>query len=209
MPTTTSIVYGYADPRTDVLRYVGKSSTGLTRPQQFGSHSGRCLNWIKSLAVAGLKPTVVVLEDLGPQVTMVQLNDAERRCIAYARTCLGADLTNLTDGGDGPMVGRKHTVEAKARISAANKVSMLGNQNRRGTSQTDAAKAKISTSKIGKPRSVETRAKIAAGHRGKPLSAETREKLSAVRKGRKQSAEHIANRVASRQRNKLKNKGEV
>lgn len=80
----THLVYGYLDPRTDVLRYIGKSSRGLQRPRQFVSHSNRCLAWIKSLAAAGLKPTIVVLEELPAGATFEQLNAAERRCIAYA-----------------------------------------------------------------------------------------------------------------------------
>lgn len=203
MSLSTHIVYGYADTRAPKeLRYVGKSSTGMNRPRQFGSHGHRCGNWIKSLAAEGLKPKVLVLDALSHDASDEDLNFAERSAIAKYRR-LGCDLTNLTDGGDGPMRGRKHTAEARAKISAANSESMKGNQNRLGTSQTPEAIEKIRASKIGKPRPASVGLAVAAAQRGRKHSAELIAKRTAWCKGSKQSADHIAKRVASRLANKL------
>lgn len=194
----THLVYGYLDPRTDVLRYIGKSSRGLQRPRQFVSHSNRCLAWIKSLAAAGLKPTIVVLEELPAGATFEQLNAAERRCIAYARSCLGADLTNLTDGGDGsPGFGFKRSPETKARMSAA----QIGNTKALGRKISQATKDRLSAQKLGesnpffgKKHTETSRAKMGRAGRSNPFygkkhSAATRAKMRAakLRAGRRSS----------------------
>lgn len=202
MSLSTHIVYGYADPRDGALRYVGKSSTGLTRLKQFGSHGHRCGNWIKKLATQGLRPKILVLDALSPDASAEDLNGAEVYAIRKYRR-LGCDLTNLTDGGDGPMRGRKFSDEHKAKIAAANRVSMKGNQNFAGKRHSPETIAKMRAAKLGKPRSDETKAKISASKIGQPQSAEHILKRTAWCKGSKQSAEHIANRVASRLANKL------
>lgn len=195
------LIYGYMDPRSGFLRYVGKSTSGMRRPRQFGSHSDRCLNWIRLLAEKGLRPDIAILEELPSTATLEEINEAERRCIAYARTCLGADLTNLTEGGDGPMLGRKHSVETKTRMSAVRR-GRPGVKSFLGREHTPEARAKISAANQGHSVSAEARAKMSAAKRGKPQSADHVKKRIEKIRGRKQSAEHIANRVASRLSNR-------
>ena len=202
MSISSNIVYGYADPRDGALRYVGKSSSGMTRPSQFGSHSHRCGNWIKSLAADGIKPKILVLDALSLEASAEELNFAERSAIAKYRR-IGCDLTNLTDGGDGPMRGRKHTAEARAAISAANRESMKGNTNFLGRKHTPETIEKMRMAKTGHAVSDEARAKMSAAKIGKKQSVEHRASIGAAHKGRTHSAEHIANRVASRLANKL------
>ncbi len=115
------IVYGLFDPRTDTLRYVGKSASGMTRPKahlfpsQLLRHNRRTA-WIKSLAAENLAPEIVVL---GEAANAESLPELEKLAIAHYRE-MGFDLVNGTDGGEGTL-GRKLSPEAKAKISAAQK----------------------------------------------------------------------------------------
>lgn len=81
---------------------------------------------------------------------------------------------NRSTGGEKSGAGAKHTDEAKAKISAANKGKHLGPETRR----------KLSESRKGWKPSAATRAKISEANRrrpgpnlGKSVKAETREKL--------------------------------
>jgi hypothetical protein len=206
MSPSPHIVYGYADPRDGALRYVGKSSQGLVRPKQFGSHGHRCGNWIKALAAEGLRPKIIVLQELDTHCTARELNEAEVYEIQRQQD-LGCNLTNLTDGGDGPMRGRKHTFAARAAISAANRESMKGNKNFAERRHKPESIEKIRTSKLGKARPDSVRWAVAAAQLGRKHSVEHNAKIGAAHKGRTQSAEWVAKRVASRLANTLERLG--
>lgn len=115
-----NLVYGLRDPATGHLRYIGKSTSGLTRPRQ---HLNICClnreksykaNWIRSLIRIGLLPEIVVIQS---SVDSSILSDCERFWIVYFRG-MGCPLTNLTDGGDGPF-GRlvsEHERSLKSRM---------------------------------------------------------------------------------------------
>lgn len=98
---TKFLIYGLVDPRTKLVRYVGKSSSGLTRPRSHLcpsnlAHRTYSARWIKSLLALGLRYEIVVLETPHKEI----LSDTERWWIAYGRAS-GWPLTNLTDGGEG------------------------------------------------------------------------------------------------------------
>jgi hypothetical protein len=100
---------------------------------------------------------------------------------------MGIKLTNRTDGGEG-VVGISLSEEHKAKISAT-----LSGQ--LGRPHTDETKAKISAANTGKKRTEE--AKMKMGRKGKIVSAETREKLKAAAhvfwaKRKQTSGEHHA-----------------
>jgi hypothetical protein len=107
-------VYSLSDPRTDQVRYVG--ITGNLK-RRFRNHLN-CFDrthracWIKSLTSIGLKPIIVILEQVDRY-----FDDAERAWILGFRQA-GADLTNLTDGGDGTF-GRLFTNEAIEKMKSA------------------------------------------------------------------------------------------
>lgn len=134
-----TLIYALIDPRDGSTRYVGKTIRGLaTRLRAHlcrtnltpKRHSSR---WLKGLSDLGLKPSITLLE-------VVDLTgnwqERERFWIAYYRE-QGANLTNLTDGGEGVagyefpderrkahsrlMKGRIFDAEWKAKISAAKK----------------------------------------------------------------------------------------
>lgn len=113
----------------------------------------------------------------------------EVRLIAEFRKS-GVKLVNLTEGGEGssgmaPFLGKTHSAETRAKISAANK----GNPGCPGYTHSAEARAKISaamkgnTHNLGHFPSAETRAKISLAKMGHAVSVETREKLSAINKG--------------------------
>ena len=113
------LIYGLFDPRNDELRYVGKSMSGLKRPKghfypsQLRGHNKR-VNWIKSLQAKGLRPEIVILEEVVNAETLPTL---EKLAIAHYRS-MGFDLVNGTDGGEG-CPGRTLSVEARQKIAKA------------------------------------------------------------------------------------------
>lgn len=96
-----NIIYGLIDPRTKLVRYIGKCTRGLKRAK---AHSTKwCLAqptysaaWIKTLIAVGLIYEVTILE----VTTIDLLSQAERWWISYGRASRWP-LTNLTDGGEG------------------------------------------------------------------------------------------------------------
>ena len=99
------VVYALIDPRSLLIRYVGKSvHTGSERLKQHlkhaadgdGSHRS---NWIRQLNASGLAPEVDVLET--GEWSLDQVNVREMYWIDCLRNSPLANLTNMTDGGDG------------------------------------------------------------------------------------------------------------
>lgn len=111
------LIYGLIDPRNQQLRYVGKSSVGLLRPQKF--HSAKCRSWEMTLTNIGLTKEIEIFEELeeGPGIRD-RLNDAETFWIGYFKM-IGADLTNLTKGGDGFTAGYVMSVATREKLSKA------------------------------------------------------------------------------------------
>ena len=177
------VIYGLADPNTHEVRYVGQT---VRVPEQRLVHHSRNArngstlhvhNWIRSLPAP---PDIVILERDPPG----GLDEAERAWIAYLRS-MGCRLTNLTDGGESSHscadyreklrvagTGRKHTPEARAKISAAKigvrktpehraKLSEAGRARR----HSEHTKAKMRASRLGRTHSAETRVKIGESHR--------------------------------------------
>ena len=168
-----------------IYRYVGK--TVKTSAMRLKSHMSRYLrgeetnrhkaHWFSSVLSEGGTIEAVVL-DVCPDA-----NQDERE-VHWIRKCReeGHPLTNLSDGGEGgfnpdPLVrekigaahrGRRHTSEAKARMSAAaKKRDLSGARN----------------PNYGKTHTEEAKQRIIAKRKGIPLSASHRQKLSEVGKG--------------------------
>lgn len=211
MPEPKYFIYGLVDPRNNELRYVGKSLTGWCRPRSHTQPSLMKVrthknNWLRQLVDQGQRPIIVVLET---HDSSDSLNEAEQFYIAYFKT-LGASLTNATLGGDGAS-GFKHSAELKARWSVARKgkkqprelvekraaairgkprprhvveairISKRGNAYRKGATNSEEHRAKLSASLKGNKNSA-----------GRPISDETRAKIAASLRGRKLSPEHVA-----------------
>jgi hypothetical protein len=162
------------------IRYIGKSSRGLSRPRAHALPSFLRGNsykerWIRELHSRGLTFAITVLEVCGD---VTDLNRAEISWIAKGRA-LGWPLTNLTDGGDG-VHGRKYTPE---QLEALHR--RLRQRPYRPMSAEQ--RARISATKTGVPLTEEHRRAISRGRPGKPgriVSQEWREQHSARMKGR-------------------------
>ncbi len=113
------LIYGLIDPRTRMIRYIGLSSRGLTRPKDHrrdpkAQPRWHVSRWIAQLQDSGLDYEITVLEETSdPKL----LPDLERHWIAYARASEWP-LTNMTDGGDG-ILGLKHGEQTKIKMRNA------------------------------------------------------------------------------------------
>jgi hypothetical protein len=122
-------IYGMVDPRTNELRYVGKTGKKfLSWRMASHLHDARrgmkkyVCNWLRELLDEHLRPEIFVIEEVGDS----DWEEAERFWIAYFRS-IGAKLTNTAGGGQGntralyekrhsPMKGRIFSEEHKRRL---------------------------------------------------------------------------------------------
>jgi group I intron endonuclease len=198
------LIYALADPDSKKIRYIGKSSSGMKRPN---SHWANCSlrndhnpyknRWILKLKKRGLKFLIFVLEEISSG-DFEGLKNAEVKWIKYGRDN-GWPLTNLTDGGDG-VHGYVHSEETKKKISTSNtgKIScMLGKHH------TEDSKKKISESNKGKisslrgiKRSEEFKEKLRIANKGKAPSPRTLEASRIAHTGKKLSPEHKSKLIA-------------
>jgi hypothetical protein len=178
---TRNLVYGLVDPRTDEVRYIGKSEHGISRPR---SHSranalridgnSHKANWIRELQREGLEYRIVVL-DMLPDGDATGLYELEHYWISRGRAS-GWPLTNLNDGGPGQSGHRKsEKTLAKLRDSMNSSLAVKEAQlNRRGKKQGPYP-----------PRTAEHRERLRQSHLGKTLSPESRAKVGVASRGNK------------------------
>ena len=200
------LVYGLIDPRTEKIRYIGQSHSGLRRPRQhaYGSSLAKDVNkhkvnWIRQLLAEKMMYRVTALSSL-PECT--GLDELEQYWIAYGWMA-GWPLLNVSNGGLNCRYG-KLTEEHKEKLSVAlrgkpktavhcQRVSAALTGVHRGPLSAE-HRAKVSASLRGRPVSKETRAKIGEkvgrALRGRVLSAEMRAKISAGGKGLRKSSAH-------------------
>lgn len=118
------LIYGLIDPRTFLIRYVGLSTTGMSRPESRRQPSYKRDNaltraWLSELTSLGLRFEIAVLQ----YSNATSIKSDERWWIAFGRMCEWP-LTNLTGGGEGLLNAHPSTREklsrlAKARIASA------------------------------------------------------------------------------------------
>lgn len=80
---TQNIIYGLRDPRNDTYYYIGKTTTGTTRPLSYltkRSHNSLVNEWIKELNKIGLNPFVDIIED---NLSLEILSDRENYWIEF------------------------------------------------------------------------------------------------------------------------------
>ena len=146
-----AVIYALCDPGTEEVRYIGNTASPTTRLRSHlaeartGHPCHRCW-WLRSL---GEPPTFRSLAVLPPDSGQ----EMEIRTIALFRS-LGYRLTNGTDGGIGG-AGRRHTREAKARMSAAKMGHTVSAEHR-------ARIAEANRRRINPPRTPEQRARMSA-----------------------------------------------
>lgn len=206
----TTFIYALCEPGTRTVRYIGKSNTPEKRLKNHLSTSSRAANhlgcWLRSLGK--FSPVLVVLRE----VSLVDWQREEERYIRIA-SALGMALVNGTGGGDGC---NKPTPETRARMSAVAKgrrPSDAAIEASRAPEVLARRSARLrgirpSEATLCAAQTPEVRARRRATMTGVRYSPERRRNNSlaqiGIRKGVKQTPEHVANRVASRARNKAR-----
>lgn len=176
-------VYVLKEPDSDIVRYVGYTGKGLDH--RFRRHvvdggKTRKDNWIKSLKNKGLKPVIDLIDD---GLTYTEAIQQEMAAIQLFLAC-GANLTNLTLGGEGircgtmsesvrRKIGNAHkgkivTAEQKLHISQAHIGQVAWNKGLKG--------AQVAWNK-GIPGSVKSM-------KGFKMSPESKLKMSIAKKGK-------------------------
>lgn len=191
-------IYGLTDPRTGVIRYVGKTILSLRKRLRLHESDARrnthrrSARWIRGLQRTGLTPGVVALEETeDAQREVWWIDEIERRhgnVLNHARVawpgpvgCIRSEdarakmAANASRTISGFWRGKRFTSEHRERIAAA----LRGNKNG-----------------MGQLASPETRARLSAALKGRIVSVATRTKISATLTGRRSSPETIAKRVA-------------
>ncbi len=208
----TWTLYGLRSRGTDEIRYIGITSRPLQlrlyhhlRPEQRKINPHKAA-WIDNLRRAGLIPTII---PYAVGLTQVEASDLEIFVIASLRE-QGFKLTNIANGGNAGMAGRKHSLESKALMCQRHRA--LGRQGERnsffGKKHSAESRRKMSAALSGenhrlwgKEQPIETRNKIGLANRnrlrGRKLSLETRLKISQSNRGRRHSPESNAKRSAS------------
>ncbi len=159
-----TFIYGLLDPRTNALRYIGKSNNPekrlISHNQVFNNTHKEC--WLQSLHKINLKPVLKII-DIVPKLKWQQY---EIFWIAYYKK-QGADLTNGNPGGFG---GGTYTPEIQEKL----RISRTG-QKRTGQALQNLREASIK--KKGSIRSKEVRQKMSKAKKGKPVSQEVKDLL--------------------------------
>lgn len=192
------IIYGLTDPRTGVIRYVGKTILAMHKRLRLHESDGRrnihrrCARWIRGLQSAGLAPGIVsleVTEDAQREVWWIdEIERRHGRVLNHARVAWPGPVgyvrsketrakmsTNAARTIGGFWRGKHFTPEHRGRIA----VALRGNKNG-----------------VGQCAGAETRARLSAALKGHVISATTRAKISATLMGRRASPEAVAKRVA-------------
>ena len=157
-------VYVLIDPRTNEIRYVGKTSKSLG--YRLGNHMksyerNHRGNWISELRRLDLEPRIELVQEVPDDFWQ----EAERYWISYYRA-IGCDLTNATDGGEGSS-GGTHVVTVTMREAVAN-------ANRKRV-HSIATRAKLSAASQRRTWTLEQRAAVSARQLGRPKSDAHRE----------------------------------
>ena len=199
------LVYGLIDPRTNELRYIGKSSRGLKRPKlhrqpkyRIGKTHRRM--WLMSMWEDNeTVPSVLVLKECQSESEALE---QEVILIAFFKQT-GIDLTNGTDGGDG-ISGHKMTEDTRAKMSKSKlgvkfspeHCSNMGKA-KLGKKHTVEAREHMRIAHLGQKPSPKAIEKSLQAHLGSKMSPEAKEKMRKAKigntwnRGRKQSPEAI------------------
>lgn len=186
-------IYVLIDPRTNEIRYVGKTVQSLFG--RLASHRHTARNggashrdhWIAQVLRCGYDVRIELI-----QIVVSDFwEDAERYWISYYRS-VGCSLTNMTDGGDSgptmpgelnPFYGRTHSEETRDAIRQARTGTKASSETRAKLSAIHKANPNKGTFKPGHIWSDESRAKRSESQKGVLHTPEEKAKISAALKG--------------------------
>ena len=209
-------VYEHWRPDKDVCFYVGKGHGNR-------AWTMRCRNRHHRHITATLKKLSLMVDVriVADGFTEPEALRAEIDRIAFWRAA-GAELVNITDGGDG-VCGLKHSAETRAKMSEkasarkrephseetkrkigeANRIALKGKKNPEHSARLKGRKlsaehrAALSAGAIGRVVSEETRAKLRASNIGQTRSVEACEHMSASHLGKRPTLETRLKRAQS------------
>jgi group I intron endonuclease len=154
-----NIIYVYISPVNNEIFYVGKSIQGFKRANNIFAHKCHCRNTINLLKRLGYRPIIKILQFFDDNLSLKDLNEAEKYWISYFRS-INCKLTNLTDGGEGSK-GYKHTIEARKIMS----MKASRSKGFKGHKHTKESLEKQRQAKLGKKLTISH--KLAIGKAGK------------------------------------------
>jgi hypothetical protein len=183
-------IYALVDPRTDEVRYIGKTKHlgRRLRDHQDESVEGKKShrhNWIRQMLAEGHSPQMVLIES--------GFGEAWRERESFWIDSLreSCRLLNMRNGGD----GRSFVVvteEVRAKQSASGKARCAA----RGP-MPEETRAKLRAANVGKKMSDEARTKLSAAKRGWQPTDETRERMSAAMRKRMACPDERAKSIAA------------
>lgn len=202
------LIYALSDPRTNEIRYIGRSSNGLSRPKRHSmpynllNERNHCRNWVKALVDLNIEPDIDIVEEVPQDCKDINawLNESEQFYISYFRY-IGANLVNQADGGLG-VIGYKMSDETKKKLSKVKSGKSLSplalaaakrlGERRRGIKRLNIKSMSPDTRMAfvqkrrdymtGRKLTAEHRKAIGEGNRGKVNSLESRVKVSITKK---------------------------
>jgi hypothetical protein len=144
-----------------------------------------------------VKPEIIVLEEVGQD-----WESSEQFWIAYFKM-IGARLTNLTMGGEGPLgIKVSESTRLKRSKSLKGRPSAM-----KGKTHTVKTISLMREAKLGKLKSDETKIKMSLAQKGRTVSAESREKISQALKIAYSKPEMFEKLSAQRKGRTAHNKG--
>jgi len=133
----TTNIYVLKDPNTGLVRYVGKANRINTR---LNVHICLAKNpkthkaaWVNSLLTKGQKPAVEVIDEVPYECWQFW----ERHYIKMYKA-MGAELTNLTDGGEG--IEMTESIKEKIRANTLGKKHNMSEKGRNNIKQSNSGR---------------------------------------------------------------------
>lgn len=171
----TFYVYEHWRLDRDECFYVGKG-----KKNRAYSRGGRNSHWGNIVAKLERIGSGYEVKLVATGLTEAEAFSLEKERIAFWRDKV--DLCNKTDGGDG-VSGLVMSEEARQKMSERAK-GRPGNPTMLGRKHSAETRAKMSAAQKGKKKSPEHAEKVAATHRGKKYSEEHKKKLSIAHMGK-------------------------
>lgn len=179
-------MYTYIDPRGHIPFYIGKG-----KGRRAYDHLLPC--YLKQKTMFYNKLRGMLAKGVKPEIVFLYKNLSERKAFeieeifiaTYGRRDLGTGcLCNHTDGREGTS-GRRHSKEAKQKMSETRKGKKFSietrqklSEARKGKKHSEKAKQKIGNASKGRKHSEEVKQKIGEAGRGRKHSKETKQKIS-------------------------------
>ncbi len=186
----TAFIYALSDPRDPgQVRYIGKTQNPSSRLYHHHlryarpNRMTRKDRWIESLWKSGVTPLMEIIDEV-PHDDESEWQSLERFYIAYLRF-LGADLTNISDGGHGGGSLSQETKQKLRELRNTPEFKAAVSERHKGMKFTDEQRKRCSEAHKGLPRSQSHKDALSRSHLGKKLSPEHCDAISKSRSGKK------------------------